>query len=254
MYSEGAPFSTSKRLRFWMVVVVFVVIISLIVYLLYKVRKRRADQLRELNNQVKDTHGAEAIMEERHVTMVEDTKPLREDENKFYGPVDFYMNYDSIKLWNDFELSRLDNLSNTSAQEEKSVKIDLIMYYQESSRSLRLTICSVRHLDSLCLHQRSKVRLKVILCHADDTQVIEETHSFSPYDTVTVDERFSFELESKQFAGSVLYVSLWNINVFYRAILLGAVSVDLSLYDLSSKPSITEDLIPVQQVMICTGF
>lgn len=245
-----------KGKKVFMVLFMLVVFFSLIVWLIKKFSelKEEADKRRAKENE--ERHAESAIFEEqeeKHTREeeIQERKSNMKNDFKLYNK---YVNFLSQHTWNKYSIDKgctkqkykpkLYDIDSTV----KPAQLELMLFYQSLIKAFRIIIISVKDIKSFISSERNFIRLQLMIYRMNKVKYSENSLLYQFQDHIEIDEKFTFQMEEKEFTNCILYVSLWNVDVFHQELLLGAVSIDLEQYDYSIKNTITEEFLPVKQV------
>ena len=238
-----------KMKKYFMLFVMLVASISIIIYILKKIAEKRAAYLKELNRQ--ERHAENAILEEQEAKIEEEER----EEKTMVTDMKYYSAYQEFlpeSLWDKYVIHQelFPQRPETETEiEVEPAQVEVLMYYQSFVKLFRVIIISVRNLNCFRSNDSKLIKLKVLLRRPDGTNEAELSETYSLTENVSMEERFSFQMQERNFSGCILYISVWSVDIFYKELLLGAISIDLSLYDHTLKRTIIENVIPVKQVI-----
>lgn len=240
-----------KGKKVFMVLFMLIIFIVVVVYLLRKVseRKEEADRRRAKENE--ERHAESAIFEEQENKQLHE---LEADEQHMVNDLKVYnnyINYSPVYTWNKYLVKK--QLTKTkpliySSDVTNNTEVELIMYYQSFIKLFRVIVVSIKYLDCFQTKDSMSLKFKMLLNRTNGEREIEKSLTYELQNDIIIDEKFSFDMNEHDFRNTLLYLSIWSIDVFHQELLLGALSINLSDYDCSIKQTIIEHVLPVKQV------
>lgn len=248
------PQDFGKKKRYFLVFIMIVTLVAIVVFLLKKILEYREEYLKRLQLENEERHAETAILEEQ-----EDQK-IRDETNEKNMHVDLfqynlYQQFNTERLWSTLVIPDIACLKTLGHATDQSAKVEIMLYYQSFVKLFTLKIISIKNLHYFKGNDSNLVKIKILLCQPNGSiRNTEVSKTYEINDEISIDERFTFKMLEHQCRESILYLCLWNIDAFYQEMLLGAISIDMSLYNHAMKTTIIEDFLPVRKVWICFLF
>ncbi|XP_057312361.1 synaptotagmin-2-like [Hydractinia symbiolongicarpus] len=244
------PQDFGKKKRYFLVFIMIVTLVAIVVFILKKILAYREEYLKRLQLENEERHAETAILEEQ-----EDQK-IRDETNEKNMHVDLcqynlYQQFNPERLWSTLVIPDIARLKTLGHATDHSAKVEIMLYYQSFVKLFTLKIISIKNLHCYKGNDSNLVKIKVLLCQPNGSiRNTEVSKTYEINDEISIDERFTFKMLEHQCRESFLYLCLWNIDAFYQETLLGAISIDMSLYNHAIKTTIIEDFLPVRKVLI----
>ena len=247
-----------KGKKVFMVLFMLVVFFSLIVWLIKKFSefKEEADKRRAKENE--ERHAESAIFEEQEEkhTREEEMQERKTNMKNDFKLYNKYVNFLPQHTWSKYSIDKdmaikkpkLCDIDSTV----KPAQLELMLFYQSLIKAFRVIVISVKDIKSFISNEKHLIRLQLMIYRVNKVKYSENSLLYQFQDDIEIDEKFTFQMEEKEFTNCILYVSLWNVDVFHQELLLGAVSIDLEQYDYNIKNTVTEEFLPVKQVNFLT--
>ncbi|XP_066928417.1 synaptotagmin-C-like [Clytia hemisphaerica] len=226
----------------------------IVFYMFKKVMAKRAQYLRDLARHDGTKHGESAIFEEQSAILEEkDDEKIDQDDMKVDVTQYFeYQKYDPENLWEQYKKkpSRFLNVAALceSDSDDTTPRIEIQIYYQTFVHLFRVHILSLTKMLSFQTNDSKNIKLKIMLRRSSKTCFSDVTDIYPFGETIEFSDKFSFAIKFKELQEYIIYISVWNVNIFHHEILLGAAHMDLSNYsDFTNKNIISSDIVPVKK-------
>ncbi|XP_004211678.1 synaptotagmin-2 [Hydra vulgaris] len=223
---------------------------GLLFWIFKKIMSKREEYLKQEEAAKQKRHANLAIMEEQEKIKTNDEKPSNKTDMQ--NDTIQYTQYQEFlpdNLWKKFSLtseSREIQKYDLSF-ESNPAQVEVLIYYQSFVKLFRIVILTVKNLEKFITNDSNKIRVKVILRRSNETKYSESSQLYPIAETVPIKENFSVQMDTLDFYGCVLYITVWSIDVFYRELLLGAISIDLNSYNHNLKKNFYGDVLPVKK-------
>ena len=229
------------------------VTMGLLFWIFKKIMSKREEYIKQIALANQKRHAKVAIMEEQEVMKTNDDNPSNNTEMR--NDTKQYTHYQEFlpdNLWKTFSLTceNKDIEEYDFSGEKNPAQVEVLIYYQSFRKLFRTIILTIKNLEKFITNDSYKIRVKVMLRHSNETKYSESSQLYTMAETVPIKESFSFQMEELDFCGSVLYITVWSVDVFYRELLLGAISIDLNSYNHTLKKTLYGDILPVKKVRL----